>query len=710
MEGGEPWVHCDGRGARVDLPTLDEHMFDDTEPDGPSWLSGLNDKQREAVLYGDGPLLVIAGAGSGKTRALASRVARLVDEGVQAERILLLTFTRRAAAEMLRRSGALISNRSVGKVWGGTFHAVANRLLRQYGAAVGLQDGFTVIDQSDSAALFGMLRTELGFSGTKQRFPKKETIASVYSRTVNARTPLTETVEERFPWVADHVDALREIFRAYTIRKKEHNVVDYDDLLLYWNALLDSPTGGTVRGLFDHVLVDEYQDTNRSQAEILRSLCGVDGNLTVVGDDAQAIYSFRGATVENILEFPDVYEGASVVKLEQNYRSTPQILDAANAVIEASPQMFPKQLWTERRAGRVPELVTCYDESVQAELVADRVLEHREAGIPLRDQAVLFRTGHHSAGLEIELSRRNIPFVKYGGLRFLEAAHVKDLLAMLRILDNPRDELAWDRVIQMAPGVGAATAARLMAFLDDQAAALGADRLAAFLTEEFPVVAEAREPMRELRAALSDCRGSEGREPGPAQQIERLTDFCAVVFERTYDDASARLADLGQLAALASEYTSRSRFLTEITLDPPASTSDLAGPPHLDDDFLILSTIHSAKGGEWQAVFVIHAADGNIPSDMAISDPGGLEEERRLLYVALTRAKDHLHVTVPQRFYHKRFSSSREHSYALPSRFLDPAMEHFEHVTAGTPHQDGGVAPPPYGVDPVADVLEDLWQ
>ncbi len=690
--------------------TLNERMFDESESDAPSWLVGLNDRQREAVLHGDGPLLVIAGAGSGKTRALASRVARLVDEGVPAERILLLTFTRRAAAEMLRRSGALIANRSVGRVWGGTFHAVANRLLRRYGNAVGLQDGFTVIDQSDSAALFGMLRTELGFSGSKQRFPKKETIAAVYSRTVNARTPLSETVEDRFPWVAEHTDALRDLFRAYTDRKREHNVVDYDDLLLYWNALLDSPAGNTVRGLFDHVLVDEYQDTNRSQAEILRSLCGTEGNLTVVGDDAQAIYSFRGATVENILEFPDNYETATVVKLEQNYRSTPQILDAANAVIEASPDTFPKRLWTERQTGRTPDLVTCYDESVQAELVADRVLEHRESGIPLRDQAVLFRTGHHSAGLEIELSRRNIPFVKFGGLRFLEAAHVKDLLSMLRILDNPKDELAWDRVVQMIPGIGPATAQKMMAHLDAQATAEGTDRLMQFIADDFTVVAEARAPMKELRAALAHCRGAGSTEPGPSEQIERLTEFCVLVFDRVYDDAAARLADLGQLAALASEYGTRSRFLTEITLDPPASTSDLAGPPHLDDDYLILSTIHSAKGGEWQAVFVIHAADGNIPSDMALSEPGGLEEERRLLYVALTRAKDHLHVTVPQRFYHKRFSSSPEHSYALPSRFLDSAMDEFEHASAGVPQHGDGDGALADGADPVADVLEDLWR
>jgi DNA helicase-2/ATP-dependent DNA helicase PcrA len=685
-------------------------MFDVSMSEDPAWLDGLNDRQREAVLHGDGPLLVIAGAGCGKTRTLASRVARLVDEGIPADRILLLTFTRRAAAEMLRRSGALISNRSVGKVWGGTFHAVANRLLRKYGSAVGLQDGFTVIDQSDAASLFGMIRTELGYSGSKQRFPKKETIAAVYSRTVNARTPLTETVEDRFPWVIDHVEALRKIFRAYTARKKAHNVVDYDDLLLYWNALLDSPAGGSVRSLFDHVLVDEYQDTNRSQAEILASLCGIAGNLTVVGDDAQAIYSFRGATVENILEFPETYENATVVTLEQNYRSTPQILNAANAVIKASPETFQKELWTKRAAGRMPDLITCFDESAQAELVADQVLDHRESGIPLRDQAVLFRTGHHSAGLEIELSRRDIPFVKYGGLRFLEAAHVKDLLALLRILDNPKDELAWDRVLQMIPGIGPATTKKLVDHLDGEAAQAGSDRLIALTTARFPVVSEAREPLAELQKALTDCRGIASSEPGPAEQIERLIPFCALVFDRSYDDSAARLADLQQLAGLASEYGTRSRFLTEITLDPPASTSDLAGPPHLDDDYLILSTIHSAKGGEWRSVFVIHAADGNIPSDMAISDPGGLEEERRLLYVALTRAKDHLHVTVPQRFYHKRFSSSREHSYALPSRFLDPAMEQFDEITVGIPQHGDGVEMLASGEDPVADVLEDLWR
>jgi len=684
-------------------------MFDVVSRPAPPWLEGLNARQREAVLHDGGPLLVVAGAGSGKTRTLASRVARLIDEGVPPDRVLLLTFTRRAAAEMLRRSGALIADRSVGRVWGGTFHAVAHRLLRRYGNAVGLNEGFTVIDQADSAALFGMVRSELGHGASKQRFPKKETIAAVYSRTVNTRTPLTETVEARFPWVSDHLDALKEIFRAYTERKKVHNVVDFDDLLLFWEALLATPSGASIRGLFDHVLVDEYQDTNRSQARILFSLCGRDGSLTVVGDDAQAIYSFRGATVENILEFTDVYKPATVVALEQNYRSTPQILSAANAVIAASGEGIAKDLWTTRADGRMPGLVTCFDESAQAGYIADRVLEHREAGIPLRSQAVLFRTGHHSAGLEIELSRRNIPFVKFGGLRFLEAAHVKDLLAMLRILDNPKDELAWDRVLQMIPGVGPATA-RKIADRTSHAGEEGGDRLAAFLAMLPPVVAEAAEPLRALQSALADARGTEGEEPAPSVQIERLAEFCKLVFDHSYDDAAARLADLGQLAALAADYESRSRFLAEITLDPPASTSGLAGPPHLDDDYLVLSTIHSAKGGEWRAVFVIHAADGNIPSDMALGDPGGLEEERRLLYVALTRAKDHLTVTVPQRFYHQRFAGSRAHSYALPSRFLDPAMDRFVAASAGLPatsdHAEAGHA----DGDPVGELLDDLWK
>ena len=654
---------------------------------------------------------MVAGAGSGKTRTLASRVAWLIDQGVAADRILLLTFTRRAAEEMMRRARSLTADRASGRVWGGTFHSIANRLLRRHGTAVGIDPGFTVLDQTDSEALVGMIRTELRLGEQKTRFPRSETIAAVYSRTVNEQGKLDTVLRQRFPWCAEHGDQLRQVFAAYRNRKLEHQVLDYDDLLLYWWALLDSRAGDTVRGMFDHVLVDEYQDTNRLQAEILGRLCGAGGNLTVVGDDAQAIYSFRAASIENILRFPEDFPGAEVVTLEQNYRSTPQVLAAANAVIAASTELYPKQLRSARLDGAVPDLVTCADETAQADHVCDLVLAHREEGIALRDQAVLFRAGHHSDGLELELARRRIPFVKYGGLKFLESAHVKDLLAMLRILDNPRDALAWHRVVGGIPGVGPATADRLLRTAASTADAEGTDLVSGFCRMVVNVPAQARAPLAELRTALAAARAVDGHEPSPAVQIDLLLPFLGMVAEARYDDAAVRLGDLEQLASLAAGYTTRSRFLTELTLDPPASTSDLAGPPHLDDDYLVLSTIHSAKGGEWDAVFVIHAADGNIPSDMALGEQGGLEEERRLLYVALTRARHHLHVTFPQRFYHRRFGADDRHSYAPMSRFLSPVAEHFAVSSSGGDHgSDREVDTSISGNDPVGALLADLFE
>ena len=665
-----------------------------------AWLAGLNDQQRAAVLHDEGSLLVVAGAGSGKTRTLASRVARLIDDGASPERILLLTFTRRAAAEMLRRAGGMVDRQATGRVWGGTFHAIANRLLRRHAAAVGLHDGFTVLDQVDAAGLFGLIRAEAGFAEGKSRFPRKETITAIYSRAVNAQEKLSTVLDERFPWCGDHGDELKEIFRQYTARKRRHNVVDFDDLLLYWRALLESPQGDAVRSLFDHVLVDEYQDTNRIQADILRLLAADHGNVTVVGDDAQAIYSFRAASVANMLDFPDTFPGTTVVRLEQNYRSTPEILAAANSVMSEAPGTFPKLLRPTRAAGAMPVLVTCVDEAAQADYVCDRVLEMRELGVPLRDQAVLFRSGHHSDGLEIELSRRKIPYHKFGGLRFLEAAHVKDLMAMLRILDNPRDELAWHRVLQLIPGVGPATARRIM----DDLSSSNESPVQRFCNGSFTVAAEARSYLIELQDALNDCR----RDVDPGVQIERLIPFARAIIERNYDDATVRVADLSQLRDIAAGYRDRSRFLAEVTLDPPHSTVDV-GPPELDDDYLILSTIHSAKGGEWPVVYVIHAADGNIPSDMALNEPGGVDEERRLLYVALTRAKDHLAVTFPQRFYHRRFGGDGRHSYAVPSRFLDVAADRFDPVVAGVPEEEGGQAPHIHGRDTVAAALNALW-
>lgn len=653
-----------------------------------------------------GPLLVVAGAGSGKTRTLVSRVARLIDSGVPAERILLLTFTRRAAAEMLRRVGHLVNRQTSGRVWGGTFHGISHRLLRRLSPAVGLPEGFTILDQADSEALFGILRAERGLGEKGMRFPKKETIAAIYSRVVNQQAMLDEIIGRHFPWCVDHQDPIRQLFRDYTARKRQHSVIDYDDLLLYWRALLESPAAEAVTGMFDHVLVDEYQDTNRIQADILAGMSSV-AQPTVVGDDAQAIYGFRAAEVANMWEFESRFVGTKRITLDQNYRSTPQVLAVANAVMADAESGYEKNLWSVRRDGPVPRLVTCHDEPTQAEYVCEQVLALRELGIPLRDQAVLFRTSHHSAGLEIELGRRNIPFVKFGGLKFLEAAHIKDVTSMLRIAANPEDELAWNRVLRLIPGIGPATAHRL---LQESVARAGVDDVSvveAFCELDIPVPAESRAILGELQAALRDVTAEPERPP--AVQLDRLGEFCAQAFDRHYDDSAVRLGDIAQLGKMASAHKTRRTFLADLTLDPPNSTSDLAGAPHLDDDYLVLSTIHSAKGGEWRAVFVIHASDGNIPSDMSLGEPGGLDEERRLLYVALTRARDHLAVTVPQRYYHSRFGGGSAHSYAPPSRFIEPARRHFDEETAAPSVESVFTAPLVEGKDVVGDFLESLW-
>jgi len=670
------------------------------------WADGLNQEQAAAVHHDGGPLLVVAGAGSGKTRTLVARVARLVDSGIPAERILLLTFTRRAASEMLRRVDGLVNRATAGRVWGGTFHGISHRLLRRFGPAVGLSEGFTILDQGDTEAMFGMLRAERGLGEKGIRFPKKETIAAIYSRVVNQQAKLDEIIGKHFPWCTDHQDPIRQLFRDYTARKREHSVIDYDDLLLYWRALLESPAQDAVEGMFDHVLVDEYQDTNQIQADILAGMCAI-AQPTVVGDDAQAIYGFRAAEVANMWEFEGRFSGTRRITLDQNYRSTPQVLAVANSVMAEAESGFAKNLWSVRNDGPLPGLVTCHDEPTQAEYVCEQVLALRELGIPLQDQAVLFRTSHHSAGLEVELGRRNIPFVKFGGLKFLEAAHIKDLTALLRIASNPEDELAWNRVLQLIPGIGPATAQRLLQRAVAKAQLDGVGVIEAFCELDVATPAEAGPILTELQAALRDVTAEP--ELPPSVQIDRLSDFCTRVFDRRYEDATVRLGDIAQMGKMAAPHRTRATFLADLALDPPSSTTDLAGPPHLDDDYLTLSTIHSAKGGEWRAVFVIHASDGNIPSDMSLGEPGGLDEERRLFYVALTRAKDHLSVTVPQRYYHRRFGGDSAHSYAPPSRFIEPARSHFEERTAAPSVESAAGIGLVADGDPVGDFLENLW-
>jgi DNA helicase-2/ATP-dependent DNA helicase PcrA len=670
-------------------------------------LARLNPQQRRAATHGDGPLLIVAGAGTGKTATLVHRVAWLIARGTDPARILLLTFTRRAAGEMLSRVAGLLGHGpGSGRIWGGTFHAVATRLLRRYAKAIGLPPGFTICDRSDAEDLLGVVRTELGLAKSDRRFPKKGTCMDIYSRCVNAREKLDQVLVSRFPWCLDWAEPLARLFDGYVDRKESAGILDYDDLLLQWQALLDDPRAGpAVRGQFDCLLVDEYQDTNALQAEILYGLSPQGKGLTVVGDDAQSIYSFRAATVRNILDFPQHYPGTTIVALEQNYRSTGPILSATNRVIGLARERYAKDLWSERPHGQRPVLATCRDDEEQTEYVVSRILEHHEAGVPLRRQAVLFRASHHSMLLEAELARRKIPFHKYGGLKFVETAHVKDLLAFLRLAENPRDVVAGARLLPLLPGIGPAKARHLM----DLLTAAGGDFAAWSAWKPPPEAAELWSALIEL------LRGLAATTEAVARQLHRVRTFYAPLLEAAYDHPQPRLRDLEQLEQIASRYRSRGRMLAEMALDPPASTQDLAGPPLLDDDYLVLSTIHSAKGLEWDAVYVIHAADGNIPSDMATKDDDGVEEERRLFYVALTRAKNWLYVCCPLRYYHAyRPGVSDSHGLAQRTRFLpDSVLEHFDRQTGGAiSAEDEPDGPPDWGpaAGPRRGRIKDLWR
>ncbi|VFU10675.1 DNA helicase [Methylocella tundrae] len=657
-------------------------------PAAAAYLEALNPEQRRAVEHGAGardcaPLLVIAGAGSGKTNTLAHRVAHLIVNGADPRRILLLTFSRRAAAEMTRRVER-ISRKVIGDSagvmtdalgWAGTFHGVGARLLRDYAEAIGLDPAFTIHDREDSADLMNLVRHELGFSKTQKRFPAKGACLSIYSRCVNAELAIGEVLGASFPWCLAWTAELSQLFAAYVEAKQRQNVLDYDDLLLYWAQTMSDPAlAADIGERFDHVMVDEYQDTNRLQSSILMALKPTGRGLTVVGDDAQSIYSFRAATVRNILDFPGQFSPpAEIVTLDRNYRSTRPILAAANGVIDLAAERFTKNLWTDRNSQQGPQLVAVRDEADQARYIVERVLENRESGSTLKQQAVLFRTSHHSGPLEVELTRRNIPFVKFGGLKFLDAAHVKDILALLRFVENPRDRVAGFRVMLLMPGVGPASAQRA---LDHMAAA--SDPIAALGSAPAPPRASVH-----WTAFVATVMALRGRTAGwPAELL------CARLWyephlERIHEDATPRLADLVQLEQIAAGYPSRERFLTELTLDPPDATSDQAGPPHLDEDYLILSTIHSAKGQEWKSVFVLNVVDGCMPSDLGAGTSDEIEEERRLLYVAMTRARDDLHLIVPQRFFtHVQNARGDRHVYASRTRFIPNALLHLFERTA----------------------------
>jgi DNA helicase-2/ATP-dependent DNA helicase PcrA len=648
-----------------------------------AYLEKLNPEQRRAVEHGvgisdgriGGPLLIIAGAGSGKTNTLAHRVGHLIVNGADPRRILLMTFSRRAASEMARRVericvqvlGANAGVMTDALAWAGTFHGIGARLLRDYAEQIGLDPAFTIHDREDSADLMNLARHQLGFSKMESRFPTKGTCLAIYSRAVNSELRIDEVLGSHFPWCAGWSAQLRELFAAYVEAKQGQNVLDYDDLLLYWAQTVSDPLlADDIGGRFDHVLVDEYQDTNRLQASILKALKPGGRGMTVVGDDAQSIYSFRAASVRNILDFPTEFSpSAEIITLDRNYRSTQPILAAANGVIDLAAERFTKNLWTERQSAERPRLVTVRDETDQARYIVEHILENREVGATLKQQAVLFRTSSHSGPLEVELTRRNIPFVKFGGLKFLDSAHVKDMLAVLRFAQNPRDRVAGFRLMQLVPGVGPTSAQRVLDAMADQP-----DPLTALAN--IPVPPRAGDDWTGFVDVLLQLRSGKAGWPAEIEQARR---WYQPHLERIHEDATMRQADLLQLEQIAAGYPSRERFLTELILDPPDATSDQSGVPHLDEDYLILSTIHSAKGQEWKSVFVLNTVDGCIPSDLGVGTTADIEEERRLLYVAMTRAKDSLHLVTPQRFFtHGQNARGDRHVYASRTRFIPASL------------------------------------
>jgi DNA helicase II / ATP-dependent DNA helicase PcrA len=651
----------------------------------------LNARQREAAQAGAGPLLIIAGAGTGKTNTLAHRVAHLVLEGAQPERILLLTFTRRAALEMTRRAARIVAeaHKSVRLPWSGTFHSVANRLIRKHCRRLGLAESFSVLDRGDAADLMDVVRHELGLSKTEKRFPRKDTCVAIYSHRVNTQGALEDTLRREFPWCAEWEGELKRLFAAYVERKLAHQALDYDDLLLYWHAMMeDEALAAEIGGQFDHVLVDEYQDTNLLQEAILRRLKPTGEGLTVVGDDAQSIYSFRAATVENILNRGRT---SITVTLEENFRSSQQILDAANALMREAQRQYRKDLRAVKGEGPRPRYVTVADDAAQAQYVVGRVLEAREGGVDLRRQAVLFRSSHHADVLELELVKRNIPYVKYGGLKFLEAAHVKDALAVLRWADNPRNRVAAWRAMQLLPGVGPKGAERAWTAFEASG-------------HEWASLKTGQKTFDALLAELAD----------PATpwsgQMQRVREWYAPLMETRYDAPEVRAADLVQLERIASTYGAREAFLTELALDPPSATSDLSGEPYLDEDYLVLSTVHSAKGQEWDAVCMLNVSEGNFPNEFATGRPELIEEERRLLYVAMTRAKSSLDLVSPLKYYVTQQSRMGDrHVYGAKSRFLTKdVMACFDEIAWGEPERSASPRAGAPAVD-VAAKLRGMW-
>jgi DNA helicase II / ATP-dependent DNA helicase PcrA len=623
----------------------------------------LNPQQYEAVAHEGGPAIVIAGAGTGKTRTLTYRVARLIETGVPPESILLLTFTRKAAREMMRRAALLLDERTE-RVSGGTFHSFANLTLRRWCGELGYDPHFTILDQGDAEDVMNMLRTRLGLASRERRFPKKQTVWRLYSRSVNTVTPLGEVVAREAPQFGPLIEDLETLARAYVAYKKQHDIMDYDDLLVHLLMLLErsEQARAALSAQYRHVLVDEYQDTNALQARIVRGLAAGHNDVMVVGDDAQSIYSFRGANFRNIMDFPRQFPGCRIITLEENYRSTQPILDFTNEIIRRAAEKYEKELFTRRGEGMTPALIAMDGENTQSRFIAQQVLELREEGVPLSEIAVLFRAGYHSFDLEIELARANIPYRKFGGLKLMETAHIKDVLAHLRVLENPKDVVSWNRILLLVDGVGPVSAQRVT------------DEIARGLN---PLLSSAGERLAQIVQApgIASLIGMlrEAAAPGmaPGDTVQRVLEYYLPVLRGVYDDHAKRVKDLEMFQTIAERYRELAPMLSDMALEPPnESVEDLLPEGH-EDEFLTLSTIHSAKGLEWHSVFVMYLVDGRFPVSAAADSLESMEEERRLLYVACTRARQRLYLTYPLHVYDRSSGTI----LSKVSRFLDGMPE-----------------------------------
>ena len=629
------------------------------------YAEALNSSQLDAVTMTEGPILVVAGAGSGKTRTLTYRVARLVEEGISPRSILLLTFTRKAADEMLKRASQLLDDRCE-NVSGGTFHSFANMVLRRNAVSIGFDSGFSIIDRSDSESLISMLRKEMGFVSMYRSFPRKQTLATIFSKAVNKVLPVEEVIFNDYSHFSPFLEGIMDLYQAYEKRKAEHCFLDFDDLLVFLRQVLKEQSGLRERLTqeYRYIMVDEYQDTNQIQADIIYLLVGQEKNVMVVGDDSQSIYAFRGANFKNIIDFPKMFPGTKIIRLEENYRSVQPILDLANIIIDRAEEKYTKTLFTSKSGGPVPTLITATDENSQSRFIVNKVLELNQSGIPPNQLAVLFRAGFHSFDLEIELNRVGLSFIKVGGFKFMESAHIKDVLAHLRIFANPYDRLSWYRILLLIENIGPRSAQQIYdAIVSNQSGYEGI-----FSVSGKKGYAAGLDRLKGLLKEIHDNPLS------VTEMGEHVLEYYVPLLKESYDDYPKRLKDLEQVLVIMSRYAHLEPFLTDMALEPPNTSFDDTFSDPEGDQRLTLSTIHSAKGLEWHTVFIIWALDGRFPSVQSIERIEVLEEELRLMYVASTRAKENLYYLCPMAVYDRHTGLS----FSRPSRFIDGISE--EHL------------------------------